>query len=103
MSAARLIVTTGVAWVLSLALALAVVMGVHRALAQNPAEIGARQEKAKGLIAASLTAGPPRAGRVLDGPRRRIDAEAQPGRSTSGEVCRAWPLELAPRPGQFLR
>jgi hypothetical protein len=69
MSAARLIVTTGAAWVLSLALALAVVMGVHRALAGDVAGVAAAPTRTDGLVAASVRADPPRASRILDGPR----------------------------------
>lgn len=69
MSAAQLIVTTGVAWVLSLALALAVVMGVHRALAGDVADVAAAPTRTDGLVAASVRADSPPAGRVLDGPR----------------------------------
>ena len=47
-SAVRLVVTTGIAWILSLTVAVAVILGVHRAL--SPIE--ARQAKASDRSAA---------------------------------------------------
>jgi hypothetical protein len=72
MSAARLIVRTGVAWVLSLALALAVVMGIHRALAGDVAGVAAAPTRTDGLVAASVGADPPRGSRSSTGPGPRI-------------------------------
>ncbi|HVV51265.1 MAG TPA: hypothetical protein VHO06_16470 [Polyangia bacterium] len=72
MSARRLIVTTGIAWVLSLALALVVVTGVHRALT-GLESVAVRTKSAttkgtRGLMAAAQPA-PAAIGRSLAPPR----------------------------------